>query len=522
MKNIALSYLLLILISGIVLVSSLTVGTNIYVLSSTDNLTESSQGEMTLTRTLESSMGYLHLSRIALHRASAATSLNMMPLRDQEMARVKALLALSDQHYDQFRTYDSDPASDALEDALKTARTRLIQGAIAPALEALSHGDVRSADRSVLLGDDYDKALVDAVHSIFALRAQKQQALYAASHHHVQFSFYMMLLCCLAGTSLCLIMFLGTRKLIIQPLQVVRRYFRNMAQGNLSDDIEDHGRNEIGALFTTLKDMQYQLSHIVGQVREGGLSLHQHAVSLTQGNTDVSNAIAQQAISLENVTGSLESLTHTVRQNADHAEQVGRLTKQSTDIVNRGGDEMQNVTRTMNSIAQSTEEIASIISMIDSIAFQTNLLALNASVEAARAGEHGSGFAVVASEVRHLAIRSAASADAIKQLIDSVTERVRRGHETAEIAGKTINEMVSSIHQVNRLVVDIAKASKAQSTGLEQVNRTVIEIDSATQQNAARVAQFKGATFALEQQAASMREQVARFKLSLSHRTHVA
>ena len=102
----------------------------------------------------------------------------------------------------------------------------------------------------------------------------------------------------------------------------------------------------------------------------------------------------------------------------------------------------------MSQIRDASSRIGNITSVIDGIAFQTNILALNAAVEAARAGEQGRGFAVVAGEVRTLAQRSAEAAKEIKTLIGASTERVEAGHQLAETAGQTIEQVVGKVREV--------------------------------------------------------------------------
>jgi methyl-accepting chemotaxis protein len=85
----------------------------------------------------------------------------------------------------------------------------------------------------------------------------------------------------------------------------------------------------------------------------------------------------------------MEELTATVKQNSDNARQATLLAKNASETAARGGHVVDNVVRTMNEIADSSQQIAHITGVIDSIAFQTNILALNAAVEAARAGEQG-------------------------------------------------------------------------------------------------------------------------------------
>ncbi len=210
----------------------------------------------------------------------------------------------------------------------------------------------------------------------------------------------------------------------------------------------------------------------------------------------------------------MEELTTTVQQNADNAKQANQLALGASGVAEKGGTVVSRVVETMNSINESSNKIVDIIGVIDGIAFQTNILALNAAVEAARAGEQGRGFAVVASEVRNLAQRSAAAAKEIKALISDSVNKVAAGTKLVDEAGKTMEEIISSVKRVTDIMSEITAASDEQSRGIEQVNHAITQMDEVTQQNAALVEQAAAAAESLEEQAQNLTEAVAVFKLA--------
>jgi methyl-accepting chemotaxis protein len=209
----------------------------------------------------------------------------------------------------------------------------------------------------------------------------------------------------------------------------------------------------------------------------------------------------------------MEELTSTVRQNADNARQANQFALGAADVAAQGGQVVGRVVQTMSAITDSSKKIVDIIGVIDGIAFQTNILALNAAVEAARAGEQGRGFAVVAAEVRSLAQRSANAAKEIKQLITDSVVKVEEGSHLVDQAGRTMDDIVTSVKRVTDIIADIAAASVEQSTGIEQVNQAIAQMDEGTQQNAALVEEASASARSLEQQAEQLVQTVAVFRL---------
>jgi methyl-accepting chemotaxis protein len=182
------------------------------------------------------------------------------------------------------------------------------------------------------------------------------------------------------------------------------------------------------------------------------------------------------------------------------------LTHSANAKANNGSQIAANAMSAMLQITESSQQIATITAVIDSIAFQTNLLALNASVEAARAGQEGRGFSVVAQEVRNLAQRSAEAAKQIKELISDSNLKVQEGTELVSESGTALQEIISAIGQVDNLVSEITMANKEQRNGIEQTNAAVTQIDHATQENATLAAETVQSCDALKVQTEKVKQ----------------
>ena len=254
-------------------------------------------------------------------------------------------------------------------------------------------------------------------------------------------------------------------------------------------------------------------------VRQAVEAIDTAASEIASGNNQLSRRTEDQAASLEETAASMEQFASIVKHNAENAQEANQLALTASNVAENGGQVVREAIASMNAMNESARQIEDIIAVIDGIAFQTNILALNAAVEAARAGEQGRGFAVVANEVGALAQRSSIAAKEINSLISTSVNNTYDAVKQVDLAGKTMEEVVSSVKKVSEIMRDISEASFEQSKGIEQVNQAITHIDEATQQNAALVEEAAAAAESLLDQAHQLSQSVQRFKLDQPGRT---
>lgn len=318
------------------------------------------------------------------------------------------------------------------------------------------------------------------------------------------------------GIGLLLLILIGlvTLRAITRPLKSAAGFTLQIAGGNLAAKVPAMRRDEVGQLMDSLNTMRKSLSSIIADVKNGIDVVTPAAQDIASGNEELSSRTEQQAASLQQTASSMEEMTATVRQNSENAQEARRLADNNAIQVTNTGELMTQLVDNMQRITQSSQQMADIINVIDSIAFQTNILALNASVEAARAGEHGRGFAVVAEEVRNLAGRSAGAAQEIRGLIDGSNHEVSAGASLVTKAEAAISEVAEAARSVTQIMHEISAASEEQSHGIAQVNQAVAEMDQGTQRNAVRVQETARAAVSLEKQAGLLALSVEAFRLN--------
>lgn len=302
-------------------------------------------------------------------------------------------------------------------------------------------------------------------------------------------------------------------KTFISNLNTLSDILNKIGKGEFIFSLPKMRNDEFGELFSHVSDMQKSLTSTISTVKKEASEIKRGASDIASGNQELSSRTEEQASALQQTAASMEEIRTAVANNAENTMEVTDIINQSNDIVIDGANVMKDAISSMKKIEQGAVKVGEINEAINSLASQTNILALNAVVEAARAGEQGRGFTVVAAEVRNLAAKSAEAAKEISQILKSSMEDVAHGTKLVNKTGEHMQEIVSSIAKVNKIMQGISLASEEQRVGVEQIAVAINQMDTVVQQNASLVDQSTTSTITLDEKAQLLMNSVAVFQI---------
>jgi twitching motility protein PilJ len=238
-------------------------------------------------------------------------------------------------------------------------------------------------------------------------------------------------------------------------------------------------------------------------------------------------SIVSMAASIEEVSGNAERSSDVARHSVEVAHKGGEAVRRTIDGMNAIRETIQETSKRIKRLGESSQEIGNIIELINDIAEQTNILALNASIQASMAGEAGRGFAVVADEVQRLAERSTNATKQIEVLVRTIqtdtneavvsmersTTDVVSGALIAENAGAALDEIEQVSNQIASLVHNISGSARQQAGAAADVTRRTTRLKEIGEQTGKATIATADSIANLSQLATELRKTVEGFAL---------
>jgi CHASE3 domain sensor protein len=273
----------------------------------------------------------------------------------------------------------------------------------------------------------------------------------------------------------------------------------------------------IGAIVLTVLVGWLITSSLTRQIGGSARNLQSAAAELQAAANQQASGATEQATAMTEVATTISELLATSRQIAESSQRVAHVASETATTartgivtVGRGNDAVATVRRQvdlivthMGDLGRKSQQVGSVLDIVQELAEQTNILAINATIEAAGAGEGGRRFGVVADEIRDLADRVGASTKEIRTMIEDVRGAVNSTVMVTEAGSKAVDagatqvaEMASAFAQIASLVAtttdaarEIELSTKQQATAVEQVNEAIMSAAQATRESEASTAQ---------------------------------
>ncbi|HET6632892.1 MAG TPA: methyl-accepting chemotaxis protein [Rhodanobacteraceae bacterium] len=281
------------------------------------------------------------------------------------------------------------------------------------------------------------------------------------------------------------------------------------------------------SLVTTINETAVKVSASAQETQSTAMHLADAAQHQATQITSASAAINDMAASIDGVSRNSAESAEVAQRSVQIASKGAGVVRQTIEGMDSIRDQIQETSKRIKRLGESSQEIGSIVELINDIAEQTNILALNAAIQAASAGEAGRGFAVVADEVQRLAERSANATKRIETLVQTIqsdtneavssmeqtTAEVVSGARAAEDAGTALGEIEKVSNDLAELIKGISSSAQQQSAAATNISATMNVIQEITTQTSVGASQTADSIGNLAGLAGDLRRSVADFKL---------
>ena len=342
------------------------------------------------------------------------------------------------------------------------------------------------------------------------------------------------------GVLLVVAVVLGRR--VVNKLRLLIAALNDLAagEGDLTKRVAIDSRDEIGDMAAAVNRFVDKLQPIVREAGEVAQRTGVEISSMAQRNAGADSAAATQrdevAESLRALSSMADEAQAESRAMQEALQQVvdirqatdenSRTSAQVAKLIEALAGQVDTGSKVIERLAEQSEQIEVVLTVIHGIAEQTNLLALNAAIEAARAGETGRGFAVVADEVRALASKTQSSTGDIQAHIGALQQGAKEAVAAISQAGRQASEgllvlrdnarlqqsVQVSVEQVHAAIGLATRAAEQQAQGAQAVRGRGENIHAQAERAAEVVMQTTASSKVLDDLAAQLKASLGQFR----------
>ena len=305
----------------------------------------------------------------------------------------------------------------------------------------------------------------------------------------------------------------------------------------VTQDVVGTVADSINGLAEEMQRVLQGVSGVAEQVRGASARVRSQAQLVQDTALTERQRLARMSDTLGRTTEVMVEVAQRADLSKNAASDATYATESALATVNATVDGMQAIRATIaetekriKRLGERSQEISSMVNLINTIAERTHVLALNAAMQAAVAGEAGRGFAVVAEEVQRLAESSRQATQQIAGLVGNIQietqeaiatvgrtiDQVVQGSQQAQNAGEQMRHTKLMTAELVTQVRDIASAAEAQKLLSAQLLDSVQQIDISTEQTAAQIQEQNLQTERLQDAARQLVQAVGVFRLDKS------